>query len=125
MLLIFSLIVVCEYKVGEFVGYGGIWVSECDICFGVVVMGYGDGYLCVVLFGMLVLVNGCEVLIVGCVVMDMICVDLGLQVQDKVGDLVILWGEGLFVECIVEMMKVSVYEFIMCLILRVVMKYVD
>lgn len=57
--------------------------------------------------------------------MDMICVDLGLNVQDNVGDLVVLWGEGLLVECIVEMIKVSVYEFIMCLILRVVMKYID
>lgn len=45
MFLIFSLIVVCDYKVGELVGYGGIWVSECDMCLGVVVMGYGDGYL--------------------------------------------------------------------------------
>lgn len=78
MLLIFSLIVVREYKVGEFVGYGGIWVSERDIRFGVVAMGYGDGYSRVASFGTLVLVNGREVSIVGRVAMDMICVDLGL-----------------------------------------------
>ena len=36
-----------------------------------------------------------QVPIVGRVAMDMICVDLGPQAQDKAGDPVILWGEGL------------------------------
>ncbi len=42
----------------------------------------------------------------------MICVDLGPQAQDKAGDPVILWGEGLPVERIAEMTKVSAYELI-------------
>ena len=59
-----------------------------------------------------VLVNGREVPIVGRVAMDMICVDLGPEAQDKAGDSVILWGEGLPVERIAEMTKVSAYELI-------------
>lgn len=57
--------------------------------------------------------------------MDMICVDLGPQAQDKAGDPVILWGEGLPVERIAEMTKVSAYELITRLTSRVAMKYVD
>jgi alanine racemase len=59
-----------------------------------------------------VLVNGREVPIVGRVAMDMICVDLGPQAQDKAGDAVVLWGEGLPVEHIAEITKVSAYELI-------------
>ncbi len=45
--------------------------------------------------------------------MDMICVDLGPNAQDNAGDpLVVLWGEGLPVERIAEMTKVSAYELI-------------
>lgn len=123
MVLKFSLIVVCEYKVGEFVGYGGIWVSECDICLGVVVIGYGDGYLCSVFLGILMWLNGCEVGIVGWVLMDMIFVDFGLNVIDKVGDEVLLWGVELLVEKIVVCIGISVYELIIKLIFCVVMEY--
>jgi alanine racemase len=59
-----------------------------------------------------VLVNGREVPIVGRVAMDMICVDLGPEAQDKAGDAVVLWGEGLPVERIAEITKVSAYELI-------------
>ena len=72
-----------------------------------------------------VLVNGREVPIVGRVAMDMICVDLGPEAQDKAGDSVILWGEGLPVERIAEMTKVSAYELITRLTSRVAMKYID
>ena len=40
----------------------------------------------------LVLINGRRVPLVGRVSMDMITVDLGVNPQDKVGDLAILWG---------------------------------
>ena len=73
-----------------------------------------------------VLVNGREVdRFVGRVAMDMICVDLGPQAQDKAGDAVVLWGEGLPVERIAEITKVSAYELITRLTSRVAMKYLD
>ena len=120
-----QLISVREHKAGETIGYGGHWVAERDTRIGVVAMGYGDGYPRAAPSGTPVLVNGREVPIVGRVAMDMICVDLGPQAQDKAGDPVILWGEGLPVERIAEMTKVSAYELITRLTSRVAMKYVD
>ena len=120
-----SLIAVREHKAGEPVGYGGTWLSERDTRLGVVAMGYGDGYPRAAPSGTPVLVNGREVPIVGRVAMDIICVDLGPEAQAKARDSVILWGEGLPVERIAEMTKVSAYELITRLTSRVAMKYID
>ena len=125
MTLTSSLIAVREHKAGEPVGYGGTWISARDTRLGVVAMGYGDGYPRAAPSGTPVLVNGREVPIVGRVAMDMICVDLGPQAQDKAGDAVVLWGEGLPVERIAEITKVSAYELITRLTSRVAMKYFD
>ena len=125
MSLVSNLIAVREHKAGEPVGYGGTWVSENDTRLGVVAMGYGDGYPRAAPSGTPVLVNGREVKIVGRVAMDMICVDLGPDANDKAGDAVVLWGEGLPVERIAEITKVSAYELITRLTSRVAMKYID
>ncbi|MDF3006306.1 MAG: alr [Enterobacter kobei] len=125
MSLTSNLIAVREHKAGEPVGYGGTWISERDTRLGVVAMGYGDGYPRGAPSGTPVLVNGREVPVVGRVAMDMICVDLGPDAQDKAGDGVILWGDGLPVERIAEFTKVSAYELITRLTSRVAMKYVD
>lgn len=125
MSLVSNLIAVREHKAGEPVGYGGSWVSKSDTRLGVVAMGYGDGYPRAAPSGTPVLVNGREVKIVGRVAMDMICVDLGPDAHDKAGDAVVLWGEGLPVERIAEITKVSAYELITRLTSRVAMKYVD
>ena len=125
MTLTSSLIAVREHKAGESVGYGGTWISERDTRLGVVAMGYGDGYPRAAPTGTPVLVNGREVKIVGRVAMDMICVDLGPEAQDKAGDAVVMWGEGLPVERIAELTKVSAYELITRLTSRVAMTYID
>ncbi|SNY73146.1 alanine racemase [Enterobacter sp. CC120223-11] len=125
MSLTSSLIAVRDHKAGEPVGYGGTWTSERDTRLGVVAMGYGDGYPRAAPSGTPVLVNGREVPIVGRVAMDMICVDLGPEACEKAGDPVILWGEGLPVERIAEVVKVSAYELITRLTSRVSMKYLD
>lgn len=125
MSLVSKLIAVREHKAGEPVGYGGTWISERDTRLGVVAMGYGDGYPRAAPTGTPVLVNGREVKIVGRVAMDMICVDLGPDAQDKAGDDAVMWGEGLPVERIAEITKVSAYELITRLTSRVAMKYVD
>ena len=120
-----SLIAVRRHKKGEAVGYGGTWQSERDTCLGVVAMGYGDGYPRCAPSGTPVLVNGREVPIVGRVSMDMICVDLGPDAQDKPGDTVVMWGEGLPVERIAEITNVSAYELVTRLTSRAVMEYLD
>ena len=125
MTLTSSLIAVREHKAGEAVGYGGSWVSERDTRLGVVAMGYGDGYPRAAPSGTPVLVNGREVTIAGRVAMDMICVDLGPDSQDKVGDPVVFWGEGLPVERIAQITGISAYELITRLTSRAALQYVE
>ncbi|MTD41320.1 alanine racemase [Erwinia sp. CPCC 100877] len=125
MSLTSSLIAVRDHKAGEPVGYGGSWISKRDTRLGVVAMGYGDGYPRCAPSGTPVLVNGEERPIVGRVAMDMICVDLGPETQARPGDPVVLWGEGLPVERIAEITKVSAYELITRLTPRMALKYID
>lgn len=123
MTLTSTLIAVRDHKSGDAVGYGGTWESARDTCLGVVAMGYGDGYPRAAPSGTPVLVNGREVPIVGRVAMDMICVDLGPDARERVGDSVVLWGEGLPVERIAAITKVSAYELITRLTARASLKY--
>ncbi|MGG7445889.1 alanine racemase [Kosakonia oryzendophytica] len=125
MTLTSQLIAVREHKAGDAVGYGGTWQSARDTRLGVVAMGYGDGYPRAAPSGTPVLVNGREVPIVGRVAMDMICVDLGPEAEDRAGDNVVLWGEGLPVERIAEITNVSAYELITRLTARATLKYID
>jgi alanine racemase len=93
-----SLIAIRKLSVGETVGYGSAWQCQKDTIIGVVAIGYGDGYPRHAKNGTPVLINDRRVNIIGRVSMDMITVDLGDESQDKVGDLVTLWGKGLPVE---------------------------
>jgi len=120
-----QLIAVRTHKKGESVGYGANWASENDTILGVVAMGYGDGYPRTAPAGTPVLVNGRIIPIVGRVSMDMLCVDLGLNAQDKVGDDVTLWGEGLPANQVAEHIGTIGYELITKLTSRVALKYVE
>ena len=71
------------------------------------------------------LLDGVELPLVGRVSMDMLCVDLSECPGAGVGSPVVLWGEGLPVERIAEITKVSAYELITRLTSRVAMKYID
>lgn len=92
------LISVKTINAGDSVGYGGTWEAEQDSNIGVVAAGYGDGYSRFLPSGTPVLVNNRRVPLAGRVSMDMIAVDLGPDASDKVGDPVLLWGDGLPVE---------------------------
>jgi alanine racemase len=119
-----QLIAVRGHKSGESVGYGGNWTAKEETVLGVVAMGYGDGYPRMAPTGTPVLVNGRIVPIVGRVSMDMLCVDLGLNSQDKVGDEVILWGDGLPANTVAAHIGTIGYELITKLTSRVALKYV-
>ena len=110
MTLSSELIAVNRYKKGDAVGYGGSYRCEEDMSIGVVAIGYGDGYPRHAPSGTRVLVNGKEAQIVGRVSMDMITVDLRSCPDAKVGDEVILWGEGLPVEDIADRAGTIGYE---------------
>jgi alanine racemase len=118
-----SLIAVRPHKKGEPVGYGATWVAPHDTCLGVVAAGYADGYPRHAPSGTHVLVNRRVVPLVGRVSMDMITVDLGANATDKVGDEVILWGEGLPVEEIAEAAATIPYELVTKIMKRSVKYY--
>lgn len=89
------LIALRTAKPGDRIGYGGTWEAPELMPLGVVGIGYGDGYPREIAGGTEVLVRGRRVPVVGRVSMDMICVDLRGLEDARVGDTVILWGEGL------------------------------
>ncbi|MFP3014584.1 MAG: alanine racemase [Arsenophonus sp.] len=120
-----NLIAIRKHKIGESVGYGGIWISKHNTNIGVVSIGYGDGYPSNITSGTPVLINGRKVPIVGRVCMDMISVDLGVRSSDTVGDEVIIWGDLLPVEEIAEYTGASNYELLAKLTSRVTIEYLD
>jgi len=98
MTLSSELIAVNYFRKGSKIGYGGTFTCPEDMPVGVVAIGYGDGYPRHAKSGTPVLVNGLRTQLIGRVSMDMICVDLREQPDAKVGDPVVLWGDGLPVE---------------------------
>ncbi|WMY95095.1 MAG: alanine racemase [Arsenophonus sp.] len=120
-----NLIAIRKHHAGEIVGYDGIWVSNYDTTLGVVAIGYGDGYPGNAPSGTPVLINGRKVPIVGKVSMDMILVDLGKNVNDKVGDEVLIWGDLLPVEEIASYVHLSNYELLTKLTARIKIEYLN
>lgn len=105
-----ELIGVKKLRAGEPVGYGATWRCPEDMSVGVVAAGYGDGYPRHAPSGTPVLVNGEQVTLIGRASMDLLTVDLRKQPGAKVGDPVVLWGEGLPVEEIAQHAKTIPYE---------------
>jgi len=105
-----EIIATHELRAGEVIGYGGTWICPHDMHIGVVAIGYGDGYPRSAVNGTPVLVNNHLTRLIGRVSMDMLTVDLHKQPQAKVGDPVVLWGNGLPVELISKHSNRSEYE---------------
>ncbi len=119
-----ELIAIKQCAAGDTVGYGGTWLCPEDMLVGVVAMGYGDGYPRHAPAGTPVLINGVEVPLIGRVSMDMICVDLREQADAKVGDAVVLWGEGLPAETVARAAGTIAYELFCNVAARVPREYV-
>ena len=96
------LISVRKRPSSSFVGYGGTYQCDEPMNVGVIAIGYGDGYLRSLPPHTPVLVNGKKCHLVGRISMDMAAIDLRSCPDAKVGDPVILWGEGLPIEDIIE-----------------------
>jgi len=105
-----ALIAVNIRRQGEAIGYGGDWRCPEDMPVGVAAIGYGDGYPRHAVPGTPVLVNGKRVPLVGRVSMDMITLDLRAQPDARVGDPVVLWGQGLPVEEVAQSAGTIAYE---------------
>jgi alanine racemase len=92
------LIAVRTFKKGASIGYGSQFICPEDMPIGIIAMGYGDGYPRTAQNGTPILVNNIRCQIVGRVSMDMITIDLRGCPAAKVGDHVVLWGNGLPIE---------------------------
>lgn len=105
-----ELIAIQELHKGDAVGYGRTFICPQNMRIGVIGIGYGDGYPWHAKNGTPVLVNQRIVPLAGRVSMDMITVDLSTQPQAKIGDPVVLWGEGLPVETVARDSSTIAYE---------------
>ena len=105
-----KLIAIKPVRANEPIGYGATWRCPEDMPVGVVAAGYGDGYPRHAPSGTPVIVNGRKVALIGRASMDMLTVDLRTQPDARVGDPVILWGEGLPVEEIAKYAGTIPYE---------------
>jgi alanine racemase len=105
------VIAVKELSPGERVGYGGDWTAARPTRLAVAAVGYGDGYPRNLGASAPVLVNGERAGLAGRVSMDMIGIDVtDLKREPKLGDPVVLWGEGLPVEEIAVWADTIPYE---------------
>jgi len=104
------LISVKQLKAGDTVGYGATWSCPQGMAIGIVAAGYGDGYPRHARSGTPVLVNGKRAGMIGVASMDMLAVDLRNVPSARVGDPVVLWGEGLPVEEIAACAQTIPYE---------------
>jgi len=105
-----KLISIKEHCRGQPVGYGATWRAPLATRIGIAAIGYGDGYPRHAPSGASVLVNGKFAALAGRVSMDMLAIDLGAESEARVGDSVILWGEGLPVEVIARHAGTIAYE---------------
>jgi alanine racemase len=119
------LITVKTIKKGDAVGYGASWTAPKTMQLGVVAIGYGDGYPRHAKAGTPVLVNQKRVSTIGRVSMDMIMLDLSECPQAKVGDPVVLWGEGLPVETVAEHADTIAYDLLCGVTQRVKYEYCE
>ncbi len=110
MTVVSALISVRTVAAGGGVGYGRGFVCPEEMRVGVVAFGYADGYPRHAGTGTPVLVNGVRTQVIGEASMDMMAVDLRPVPDTRVGDPVVLWGEGLPVEEIARAAQTIPYE---------------
>lgn len=110
MTLTSVLIAINNAKKGESVGYGAAWECPTDTRIGIAAVGYGDGYPRHAISGTPVLIKEAICSLAGRVSMDMIAIDLKNAPQAKIGDPVILWGQGLPIEKIASCAQTIPYE---------------
>lgn len=99
-----------NFKKGEYIGYGATYACPENMPVGIASFGYGDGYPLKNNGKAQVSLNGQLCSVVGKVSMDMIAIDLRECLHAKIGDKVILWGEGLPVETLASQTYNSPYN---------------
>lgn len=110
MQLMSTVIALRTVRRGERVGYGGLWTAREDSRLAIAAIGYGDGYPRHLGSGTPVLVRDRRAPLAGRISMDMIAVDVTRVPEVRVGDEVMLWGEGLPVEELARLAGTIPYE---------------
>lgn len=110
-------------KQGASVGYGATWTAAKNMKVGVIAVGYGDGYPRMIGKDAYVLLRGKPAPILGRVSMDMCTIDLSQHPAAKVGDEVVLWGNGLPVEIVAKSVNTDPRELVTGLTSRVVRQF--
>ena len=124
MTLASELIAVKRVPAGGRVGYGGVWTAPEETPVGVAAIGYGDGYPRHLGNGTPIRVGESQGRLVGRISMDLITIDLSDAPDARVGDPVILWGEGLPVENLAQAAGTIPYELLCGVTQRVAMRVV-
>lgn len=104
---------VCHVKrvpPGTPIGYGATFVTSRESVVATIPMGYADGYRRLLSNKAVVLLKGKRVPVVGRVAMDMCMLDVTSAPDVRVGDDVVLFGEGLPVEEIASLIGTINYE---------------
>lgn len=123
MTLSTQLIALRDVLPGECVGYNSTWRAGRASRIGIAAIGYGDGYPRNMHTGTPVLVNGSEAPVVGRVSMDMMAVDVTDLPGVRIGDPVVLWGEGLPAERVAPYAGTIAYELVCRVTQRVRVKF--
>ena len=119
-----QLISVDQLQEGDQVGYGGDWQANKAMRVGTVNIGYGDGYNRLLSNRAYVSIHHQVVKVLGRVSMDMICIDLSAIEQAKIGDEVVLWGNGnVSVDQVAKQAQTIAYELLCGLNQRVERQY--
>ncbi len=106
------IIAINHCKKGDSVGYGAAYQCPEDMPVGVAAVGYGDGYPWCAPNDTPVRVNDQSAAIVGRVSMDMITIDLRGIPNTRVGERVVLWGNGVPIEQVAHACETIPYELI-------------
>ena len=119
-----AIISIKDIPSGSSVGYGSHWVAGRPTKMGVIAMGYADGYPRHAKNGTPILINGYQAPLIGRVSMDMLTVDLTDVPDVKLGDKVVLWGEGLPIEEVAKHANTIPYQ-LLCNLNRVPVEYIE
>ncbi len=111
-------------KKGDFVSYGRTFTAPKDMKIATITAGYADGYMRGLSNKGYMLINGKKAEILGRVCMDQTVVDVTHIEGVKTGDVALLFGEGLPVEKLSEILNTINYELVCAVAHRVPRIYI-
>ena len=107
-------------RCGDTVSYGRTFKAQKDMRIATISAGYADGYYRLLSNKAFVLINGKRAKIIGRVCMDQFCVDVSDIPDVKRGDEVVLFGDGLPVEELADIVGTINYELVCAVSSRVI-----